>query len=162
MTNENLKTYEERIRTRRNAVKYLTEMVQDGKSVSKELSGICSDLKEKGLTPLEMNDFGKEFFDATWPIIKRRIEGYKEEYGSNPKLARQFSRKYGLIDFLPLIGFFTNENTNEKLKERQPFFYKWANQRSIPKLKNFAFKTYHWIGYATTLYAFMNNYGGLK
>jgi hypothetical protein len=154
MTNETRLTIEEKVADKANAVKYLANQVQEG--MPADIVGVVRDLKRKGFDSYEMGRFSDDLFNATWPTIQKNIESYKQEYSSNPELAKRFSKEYKPIDFIPFFGIFPNERRAKCLRERQRFFYRWANESTVNRLKDFAFQVYHWVvPTAIMVYSFM-------
>ncbi len=130
--------------TQRQTIEEIVRRVEDGKPVDMGL--IFSRLKADSLNFNERVAFGEELYGRTLPAVKRNIEKMKRRFEEDASIRKEYSRKYGAVDFLPGIGLITNEIRANRLKDKNPLFYDWANYGSFKsKLAIKAFTIYQCV-----------------
>ncbi len=86
-------------------------------------------LKRQGFNGQERVSKLLDLFEILEPAIKESVEGYRREFEENPSIGREYIPDYKLIYFIPLTGLFIHEKRNERKKEKNHLFFRWANDR---------------------------------
>ncbi len=137
--------------TRKTNMNYLVASVQEGMPVNP--SKLCATLREEGLDFDERVNYLYAFYKATEGMVKRNVELCRTHFNEHPELAKKYSRKYKLEEFIPGLGLLLNSQRNERLREEHRLFYRWANDKNSSSLLERAFTAYHYMSTSLTLYS---------